>query len=280
MSIVTLLTDFGIEDAYVGTMKGVILSVNPSAVIIDITHHVEPQNIIQAAYIISSYYRYFPKKTVHIIVVDPGVGSDRDIIAVNARGNIFLAPDNGVLTLLIDEGKVDTIVRIENTRFFLKPVSQTFHGRDIFAPIGAHISKGIDIKALGPPLEQKDLVHFRISKPYVTAKGALVGEIVSVDRFGNCITNIDENCLAKLYRTAQDERLEIIIGDKRIHGVSHSYFNAEPQNPLAVMGSFGYLEIALNHGNARNYFNTKIGDTIRLVLKQKLDDAKSTKTFA
>lgn len=268
MSTVTLLTDFGIEDAYVGTMKGVVLSVNPSAVIIDITHHIEPQNILQAAYIIPSYYRYFPEKTVHIIVIDPGVGSDRDIIAVTAMDHIFLAPDNGVLTLLIDEDKIDSIVRIENTRFFLKPVSRTFHGRDILAPVGAHVSKGMDIKTLGPPLEQKDLVHLNISKPYVTEKGALLGEIVSIDRFGNCITNIDENCLEKLNQTALDQRLEIIIGEKTIHGLSHSYGNAEPQNPLAVMGSFGYLEIALNYGSARNYFKTKIGDTIQVVLKQ------------
>lgn len=148
MSIVTLLTDFGIEDAYVGTMKGVILSVNPSTVIIDITHHIEPQNLIRAAYIISSFYKYFPQGSVHIVVVDPGVGSDRAIIAVNVMKHIFLAPNNGVLTLLLDEDEIESIVRVENTRFFLKPVSQTFQGRDIFAPVGAYISKGIDIQTL------------------------------------------------------------------------------------------------------------------------------------
>ena len=160
MPIITLLTDFGVEDAYVGMMKGVVLSINPSAVIIDITHHIEPQNLIQPAYIINSYYRYFPENTVHIIVIDPGVGSDRSIIAVKMMEHVFLAPNNGVLTLLMDEGKVDALVRVENQRFFLKSVSRTFHGRDIFAPVAAYISKGIDIKKLGPSLGQKNWFNF------------------------------------------------------------------------------------------------------------------------
>jgi len=173
MSILTLLTDFGTEDAYVGMMKGVILSINPQAVIIDITHQIDPQDLIQAAYIIKSSYRYFPEGTVHLLVVDPGVGSDRAIVALEMMGHIFLAPDNGVLTLLMDEGETDSIVSVENTRYFLESVSRTFHGRDIFAPVGAHLCRGLDIKNLGSPLDQQNLVHLKILKPYISGNNQL-----------------------------------------------------------------------------------------------------------
>ena len=267
MPIVTLVSDFGTKDAYVGTMKGVVLSVNPAAVIIDITHHIEPQNLTQAAYIIPSVYKYFPENTVHIIVIDPGVGGDRAVLAAKINKHIFLAPDNGVLTLLWKDTEVDAIIRVENTRFFLKPVSQTFHGRDIFAPVGAYLSKGIDIRTFGPTLHKKDVVHLRLNEPYINENHELVGAVVFVDRFGNCVTNIDESRLNKLRETEQDNRLEIIIGEKRINGLSHSYCDVEPRNPLAVVGSCGYLEIAVNGGNAKNYFNIQAGDTIRMSLK-------------
>lgn len=264
MSIITLLTDFGTEDAYVGIMKGVILSVNPSAVIIDITHHVDSHDLIEAAYIIKSSYRYFPEGTVHVIVVDPGVGSDRVIVALEMMDHIFLAPDNGVLTLLMDEGEIDSIIRVENTLYFLESVSQTFHGRDIFAPTGAHLSKGMDIKRLGSCLDKQDLVNLRIQKPYISDKGELVGNIVSFDRFGNCISNIDMNDLKKFNEGDSEKRLEIKIGKNTIKGLSRSYTDVEFRRPLAIIGSFGYLEIALNKGNAKRYFGIAKGDNITL----------------
>lgn len=264
MSIITLLTDFGTEDAYVGIMKGVILSVNPSAVIIDITHHIDPHDLIETAYIIKSSYRYFPEGTVHVIVVDPGVGSDRAIVALEMMDHIFLAPDNGVLTLLMDEGKIDSIVRVENTRYFLESVSHTFHGRDIFAPTGAHLSKGMDIKKLGSCLDKQDLVNLRIQKPYISDKGELVGNIVSFDRFGNCISNIDMNDLKKFNEGDSARRLEIKIGKSTIKGLSHSYADVEFGRPFAIIGSFGYLEIALNKGNAKRYFGIAKEDNITL----------------
>lgn len=264
MSIITLLTDFGTEDAYVGIMKGVILSVNPSAVIIDITHHIDPHDLIEAAYIIKSSYRYFPEGTVHVIVVDPGVGSDRAIVALEMMGHIFLAPDNGVLTLLMDEGKIDSIIRVENTLYFLESVSQTFHGRDIFAPTGAHLSKGMDIKKLGSCLDKQDLANLRIQKPYISDKGKLVGNIVSFDRFGNCISNIDMNDLEKFNEGDSERRLEIKIGKHTIKDLSRSYADVEFRRPLAIIGSFGYLEIALNKGNAKHYLGITKGDNITL----------------
>jgi hypothetical protein len=274
MSIITLLTDFGTEDAYAGIMKGVILSTTPSAVIIDITHHIDPQDIIQAAYLIKTSYRYFPEGTVHVIVVDPEVGSDRAIVALDMMGHIFLAPDNGVLTLVMEEGKIDSIVRVENTRYFLKAVSRTFHGRDIFAPVAAHLCRGMDIRNLGSPLDQQNLVHLNIDKPCVSGKDRLVGTVVCFDRFGNCISNIDATHLKKIYASNSSRMLIIKIGKTSIKGVSLSYADAEPNRPLAIMGSFGYLEIALNQGNARRALQIAKGDIITLEYGQETHSEK------
>jgi S-adenosylmethionine hydrolase len=264
MSIITLLTDFGTEDAYVGVMKGAILSINPSAVVVDVCHYIDPQDLIEAAYLIKSSYRYFPKGTVHITVVDPGVGGNRSIVAVKLLGHIFLAPDNGVLTLLMDEGEIDAIVRLENTHYFLNSISQTFHGRDIFAPVGSHISKGVPIEKLGPHLGTQDLIHLSIPKPYISNKDELIGTIISIDRFGNCISNINEHCLNKFVKNGFEKRLEIKIGNTVIKSLSRSYTDVGPGCPLAIIGSFGYLEIAMNCGNASHQINVEKGDTIIL----------------
>ena len=264
MSIITLLTDFGTEDAYVGVMKGVILSINPSAAVIDVCHYIDPQDLTEAAYLTKSSYRYFPKGTIHIIVVDPGVGGNRSIIAVKLSGHIFLAPDNGVLTLLMDEEEVDTIVRVENTHYFLDSISRTFHGRDIFAPVGSHISKGVPIEKLGPHLIMQDLIRLNIPKPYISDKNELIGMIISIDRFGNCISNIDENCLNKFVKNGFEKKLEIKIGKTVIKGLSHTYTDAGSKRPLAIIGSFGYLEIASNCDNAGHLLNIKKGDILTL----------------
>ncbi len=274
MSTITLLTDFGTENAYAGIMKGVILSITPSAVIIDITHHIDPQDILQAAYVIKSSYRYFPEGTVHVMVVDPGVGSDRAIIALKMMGHIFLSPDNGVLTLLMEEGEIDSLVRVENTSYFLKPVSRTFHGRDIFAPVAARLCGGIDIKTLGPLLDPQDLVQLQIDKPYLSEENRLVGTVVCFDGFGNCISNIDATHIKELDARSSGRRLEIKIGNTSIKGLSPSYTDTEPKQPLAIMGSFGYLEIALNQGNARRTLYIQKGDPIILEYGQETHGEK------
>ncbi len=266
MSIITLLTDFGLKDTYVGLMKGVILSVNPDAVITDITHHIDPHDLSQAALIIKSSYRYFPAESVHVIVVDPGVGSRRAIVALKMMGQTFLAPDNGILTLIVDQGDIDAIVRVENSDYFLKTVSRTFHGRDIFAPVAAHISLGVDLERLGTPIAKKDLVLIRIPKPYVGKKDELVGAIVSIDRFGNCITNIDSDCLAAFVNAGKNKRLQVAIGQSKIKGLSLNYESASPQSPLAIIGSYGYLEIAVNCGSAQRYLGAVKGDAVHLTL--------------
>jgi S-adenosylmethionine hydrolase len=274
MSIITLLTDFGTKDAYAGIMKGVILSITPSAVIIDITHHIDSQDILQAAYVIKSSYRYFPQGTVHVMVVDPGVGSDRAIVALDMMGHIFLAPDNGVLTLVMDQGKINSIVRVENTNCFLNPVSRTFHGRDIFAPVAAHLCGGMNIKNLGPPLDPQHLIQLNIDKPRLSEKDRLVGTVVCFDGFGNCISNIDATHLKKLDVRGSGRLLEIKIGKTSIKGLSPSYADTKPKQPLAIMGSFGYLEIALNQGNARRALGIEKGDPIILEYGQEAHGEK------
>jgi S-adenosylmethionine hydrolase len=266
MAIITLLTDFGTHDAYVGIMKGVILKVHPAATIIDITHRIAPQDLVQAAYTVAYTYKYFPENSIHIIVVDPGVGSDRRIIAMRKKGQIFLAPDNGVLTPVLEENGEEQICLVTNTRYFLKPVSQTFHGRDIFAPVGAQLAKGLPINELGKPIDRADLVRLNNLKPHITANGVVTGVVVSIDHFGNMISNIDWNFIRHHFPAATESSLRFYIGDQIIAGLSASYDSIEPGSPLAIIGSRGYFEIAVNSGSARQYFGTRRGDPVKVAV--------------
>jgi len=266
MSIITILSDFGGDDEYVGVMKGVILSICPSVSIVDITHQIDPQDIVQAAYLIPASYRFFPEGTVHLIVVDPGVGGQRDILALAHAGHVFIAPDNGVLTLLMNREKSDTIVRIRNADYFIKPVSDTFHGRDIFAPIGAHIVNGTRLEELGTKTDIEDLVHLEDLNCQLSETGELVGKIVSIDRFGNLITNIDSNTLMEYRKTDPNSRLQVCISSHAITGLSRTYANADPSSPLALIGSRNHLEIAVNGGSAKQYFKAHKGDVVRVRL--------------
>jgi S-adenosylmethionine hydrolase len=266
MSVITILSDFGTPDEYAGIMKGVILSICPSVSIVDITHQVDPQDIAQAAYLIPVSYRFFPQGTVHLIVVDPGVGSQRDILAVDYGGHVFIAPDNGVLTLLMNREKSDTIVRVHNAEYFLKPVSATFHGRDIFAPVGAHIVNGTGLEDLGTKIDIEDIVQLEDLNCRLSETGELVGKIISIDRFGNLITNIDSNSLTTLRQNDPENRLQIHIRRHVICGLSDTYARAEPSAPLSLIGSRNYLEIAVNCGSAKRHFKAQKGDTVRVKL--------------
>lgn len=264
MPVITLLSDFGLADEYVGLMKGVILSINPFATIVDMTHHIDPQDLHQAAWIIHASFRYFPEGTVHIVVVDPGVGSDRAIIAFKHMGHRFVAPNNGVMTLVLDEAADVPVIRVDNQDFFLKSISRTFHGRDIFAPVGAHIAGGVAMENLGDPMPRKDLVRLDIEKPFVSKNAELVGAIIWIDRFGNLITNIDAAALDGFCRSFQ-QTCGVVIGTHTLIGISKSYAGQAAKSPLAIIGSRGYLEIAVNCGNARDYFNAGKGDRVRVV---------------
>ena len=265
MSIITLLTDFGMGAEYAGLMKGVILSINPAAAIVDITHQIDSQDIEQAAFTIYSSYKYFPDGTVHLIVVDPGVGSERSLLAFEMKNQFFIAPDNGVLTLLFNERTPTDLIRITNARYFLASVSRTFHGRDIIAPVGAHLSVGLDLRKLGDEICLQDAVHLDNLCAHFSEKGELVGKIVTVDNFGNLITNIDFNNLEKVHQ-AGHEIIQIKIGYHVISGLSETYNSVQSKTSLALIGSRGYLEIAVNKGNAAQVLNVEKGAEVRVVV--------------
>jgi len=265
VSTLTLLTDFGLEDAWVGMMKGVILGINPEAGIVDITHQIPPQDTAAAAWMIAAVYPYFPKGSVHIIVVDPGVGGRRNVICAALEGHIFLAPDNGVLSSVLKPGvNADDIRIVKNQDLFLDRISNTFHGRDIFAPVGAYLSMSKNIEATGPAVKVEDLVQLDLPKAVLTKNGDLMGTVILIDRFGNIITNIDRKAFEAFRAASRDCRPEITLGNYSINGLSDSYSQAEKDRPLAIFGSMGYLEIAVYCKNAGGEMNISRGDRVKV----------------
>ena len=260
MAAITLLTDFGLEDEYVGVLKGVIHGISPTAVIIDVTHGIAPQNIAEAAYTLKASYLYFPEGTIHVAVVDPGVGTVRQIVAVRCGPYIFLAPDNGLLAPVLKAHAPDECYRVENEDLFRHPVSATFHGRDIFAPVAAHLSQGVPLKTLGRPLNFDALQPLRVQEPRMDATGVLEGEIVGVDRFGNLITNIDGRHIAEL----GTGKLDILLGDRLITTVTRTYAHGGPGDILALIGSRNCLEIAVNGASASDVLSMTHGEVVRI----------------
>ena len=264
--IITLTTDFGISDTYVGIMKGVILGINPNAQIVDLTHAIPPQDIYEAAFSIYAARSYFPQGTIHVIVVDPGVGSDRQAIVSHIDTAFFVCPDNGVLSYLLhsvrDEAaqSIDSVA-IQNSAYYLPEVSNTFHGRDIFAPVAAHLSLGVPLDDIGPPVHT--LVQLPIQVPELSGN-TLTGQIVKIDRFGNAITNISETAIARLESTSTVEIpiYEISVGNARLNRLNRAYAEAGVGKPLAIIGSYGVLEIAINGGNAKEALGIKWGDPV------------------
>ena len=270
MPVITLLTDFGTHDAYVAIMKGVILRINPRATIVDITHWIDSQDVHQAAYAIASSYRYFPSETVHIVVVDPGVGSRRAVVALGLEGQTFLAPDNGVLSPFLENQPIEKIVKVENTEFFLKPVSRTFHGRDVFAPVGAHLSLGLPLDRLGASIESDALVRLDLVQARLEKDGRISGTVIDVDRFGNLITNIDWPFVKRHYPAADHNSLRLAIGRQRLNCLSPTYDSVKPGTPLVLVGSRGFFEISVNQGNAARFFAARTGTSISV----KIDSAQ------
>ena len=260
--IVTLTTDFGTSDAYVGVMKGVILGINPNVQVVDITHAVPPQDIHEAAFLIHSAYRYFPKGTIHVIVVDPGVGSKRRAIVCQTDNAFFVCPDNGILSYLLQEiedcdEQQAYVVEIQNRDYCLPEVSQTFHGRDIFAPVAAHLSLGVLLDDIGPPIH--NLIQFPMP-PLTISDDKLVGAIIKVDSFGNAITNISESALTRLKDGPTG--YEISVGNTRLKRINRAYAESAIGAPLAIIGSTGMLEIAVNGGSAEQILELKQGDAV------------------
>lgn len=253
MQIITLTTDFGTRDWFVGTMKGVILGIAPRAAIVDVTHEIPAGDIRAGAFALAAACRFFPKGTVHVAVVDPGVGGARRAIAVRTAKYFFVGPDNGVLSCALAKEEIKSVHRLENTKYFLAPVSHTFHGRDIFAPVAAHLSCGVPVRLLGPA--QNDYVRLPWPQPRVR-KDRIDGEVVFIDRFGNAITNIEND---KLNPRRQ---LEVLLGRKRICQVNEFYQSVPARRAVAVPGSCGFLEIAVNGDSAARRFGLKIGSSV------------------
>ena len=260
--IITLTTDFGTSDTYVGVMKGVILGINPNAQIIDLTHAIPPQDIHEAAFSIYAAYRYFPKGTIHIIVVDPGVGSDRQAIVSRIGDAFFVCPDNGVLSYLLhsigSEGRhaIDAVA-IQDSVYYLPEVSNTFHGRDVFAPVAAHLSLGVPLEDIGPPVQT--LVQLPIPKIDISGD-TFVGQIIKIDRFGNLITNISKDAFEAFLDG--DVTYEIRAGNTSLNRLNAAYAESGVGKPLAIIGSSGLLEIAINGGNAKEGLGIKWGDPV------------------
>jgi hypothetical protein len=253
VQIITLTTDFDTQDWFAGTMKGVILGITPRAAIVDITHEIPPGDIRAGAFVLEAGYQFFPKGTVHVAVVDPGVGGKRKAIAVQTANYLFVGPDNGVLSFALAREKIKSVRRLANANYFLRPVSHTFHGRDIFAPVAAHLARGVPVHRLGPA--QKDLV--RLSWPQLRVKqNRIEGEVIFIDRFGNAITNIENTDLSPR------RRLEVFLGRRRLCPVKKSYQSVPIGQPVAVPGSSGFLEIAVNGGSAAKVAGLRNGTRV------------------
>jgi len=258
--IITLLTDFGSKDPYVASMKGVILNINPQCLLVDITHQVNPHDIEEGAFTLANAYSYFHKGTIHLSVVDPGVGGIRRPILLVTENYFFVGPDNGLFTLVTRREKVKQVVVLTKKKYFLPKVSRTFHGRDIFAPVAAHLSLGIKPKAFG--YEINSLKELRVQKP-VMKEGKLVGEILHIDIFGNVVSNIDE---AKLFRFNQSRPFVIRAGGKTIRGLKRGYWEGKKGELIALLGSNGLLEISLREGNAQKTLKAERGDPITVMI--------------
>ena len=241
-------------------MKGVILSIAPRVQIVDITHDVEPFEITEAAFVIAQAYRYFPRKTVHVIVVDPGVGSERRPILAEMAGQYFVAPDNGVLSMIFSREARKKVRHITNAKYFLQPVSRTFHGRDVFAPVAAHLASGVPPARFGKAIE--DYVKLTIDKPTRTGKRVWTGTILKVDRFGNLITNlhIDE------FPDVQTRPFELNAGLQQISRLAATFSECAPGEFFVVVGSSGYLEVASNQGSAAKMLGVRSGSPVELTI--------------
>ncbi|MEK9627655.1 MAG: SAM-dependent chlorinase/fluorinase [Nitrospinota bacterium] len=286
--LITLITDFGLDDPFVGIMKGVILNIEPNAQIVDITHNIEPQNINQAARVLNATFPWYPRKTIHIVVVDPGVGGleikkpketknkpvklksnklslisegrgpvGKKPVVVQSQFQTFIGPDNGVLTAALDQKS--RAYKINNPKYFLKKVSNTFHGRDIFAPVAAWIASGVPASKMGPRL----LKPTRLDLPEALQKNKQIeGEIIYIDHFGNATTNIPADLIDETF--ASSDKIEISIGKKKLNGIVTGYYQVNLRQPGAILNSWDQLEIFCRESSAEKILKLKTGQSVTL----------------
>jgi S-adenosylmethionine hydrolase len=258
--VITLLTDFGSEDHYAGAMKGVLLGICRGAQLVDISHEITPYAITEAAFSLSQAWTCFPEGTVHLIVVDPGVGSARRPILAEAAGHHFVAPDNGVLTMVYDAVPAHEVREITVSRYFRHPVSGTFHGRDIFAPVAANLANGVDSAECGKRIE--DYLRLTFARPIRTGPNTWEGTILKVDRFGNLITNFDCGTWQRL----ASEPFEMRVGAHAVSRIASNYAEMDTGELFAIAGSAGFLEVSINRGNAAKASGARSGDALELRL--------------
>lgn len=253
--IITLLTDFGLSETYVGVMKGVMLGINPALRLVDLTHAVPAGDVEDAAYLLDASWRFFPTGTVHLVVIDPGVGTSRAAIAVASAGHYFVGPDNGVLTPALLADAEPVAVQLENPRFRLEPVSTTFHGRDVFAPAAAHLATGVPLEALGSRVEPTQLP---VAAPRLV-EGRLRTHVVHVDHFGNLVTGARESDLDSI---GPRDALWVAVGNTVCHGIRRTYGDVAPGNLVAYVGSGGRLEVGVRGGCAASVAGARRGDAV------------------
>lgn len=254
--IITLLTDFGTRDHYVASMKGVILGINPRCCLVDISHQVSPHDIEEGAYILLNAYSSFPSGTIHLAVVDPGVGGPREPILIVTGNYFFVGPDNGLFTFAIQREKAKQVIALTNKKYFLPGLSGTFHGRDLFAPVAGHLSLGVNPQLFGRAVDTWETLSFR--KP-VAERGRLIGEILHIDAFGNLISNIDA---IELSDFAGKRPFTLRVGNRKIQGLRKGYWEGKRGEAIALIGSGGFLEISIREGNAARVLKVNRGDGV------------------
>ncbi|MFP4227292.1 MAG: S-adenosyl-l-methionine hydroxide adenosyltransferase family protein [Salinivenus sp.] len=271
-SLITITTDFGTEDAYVPSMKGTMLSICPGARMVDVTHEISPQDVMEAAFVLRCTVPYFPDGTVHLVVVDPGVGTDRRAVALRHNNQWFVGADNGLFPLVLDEDSPEAAVELDDPDRWRTPTpSTTFHGRDIFAPAAAHLANGDPVDTLGTPIDTLESLHW--ARPSVD-DGTVQGWVVHVDHFGNCVTNIRHSHLARTIGQDADAPIADALrsvqgyaGSRIVRQFGSTYGTVPEGEPLLLIGSTGFLEIAVNGGSAADLLDIRKGDSVKLTLE-------------
>ncbi len=261
---IVLLTDFGWRDGYVGTMKGVIRSLAPKTEIMDLAHELPSFDILHASLVLQRSYQFFPQNSIFVCVIDPGVGSERKPILVKTQDYVFIAPDNGILTLPLKETKIEKILHLNQEKYFLNPVSHTFHGRDIFAAVAGHLANGTPLDQLGSPL--KTIYQLTEQDPKIDEE-KILGQIISIDRFGNAITNIKKQTIEHYFPKL--EFAASIQNDSKttLSKFCSHYAEGRPNEPIMIFSSNGFLEICLNQSSIQKLLELQVGDEVTIPLK-------------